>query len=80
MEDVEILTALYQTQTIKETIGTPTLPTSTVVTMKTRAMTTQVTTQKTVACMCHGNKTSVTGITTILVFHNITSNEISIQC
>ena len=66
VEHAEILTVLHQTQTI-ETVGIPTTPTSTVVTMKTTITMIQVTTQNTVACMCHGHKSSVTVITTILI-------------
>ena len=63
-----------------ETVGMPTMPTSTVVTMKTTIIIVQATTQSIVASMCHGHKNSVTVITTILISYNITVKEILRQC
>ena len=75
MEDAEILTALHQMQTI-ETVGIPTMSTSTVITIKITLTMIQVTAQNTVACKCHGNNNSVTVIIAVLIFQNTTSKEI----
>ena len=80
MEDTEILTTMYQTQKI-EIIGTlTTLTSTTVVIIKKIIKIIQVTTQNTVACMFHGNKTLVTAIITIITSYIIASKEISHKC